>query len=387
MSLTLCSCLLQQVLLEDVPSSTPPAPTKHISVEANSIVAALEAAQQDQQQQQCEPGPLAVKGSRSNSPLHSAGGGLSGGWSQLTQQHLQELQQQLNHCSAADQPAAACLFCDGTSDSAQQLCRVAGAATGCGRQGCPAAQRAFYGEMHDSSGSVPYVGMTRGDLRAAGTSRSEIAAAAGAGAAGLPRVRGPPRRAASFGGSPPAASAMAGAGGEGPARRLKSGPKRSVSFRLEPSPLQPADAAAAAAAAGASSSQPVRRWPEAGDAFADDASVCSAATMATWVSGSTQCTGTSCSSNASGSITEAEKLFNMTGGQPGGSTACGLCLPGRACNHCQAGCAKGITSQASLHGNPVTVPACFAGTAQEQSACTAACSLIAGGSKSIACLC
>jgi hypothetical protein len=85
------------------------------------------------------------------------------------------------------------------------------------------------------------------------------------------------------------------------AGRSKAGPKRSVSFRLEPPTAQQQQAEAAAA--------------DVADVFADDASVCSAATMATWVSGSTQCTGTSCSSDANGSVTEAERLFNMTGAQ------------------------------------------------------------------------
>lgn len=268
-------------------------------------MAALQAAQQEpqqrqQQQQEREVGLLAVKGSRSNSPLHSVNG-LTGGWSQLTQQHLQELQQQLDSSSAAEKAAAACPFCNDSTDSAQQLCRLAGAAAGCGRQGCPAAQHAFYGEMHDSSGSVPYVGMTQG-------ARQELRAAAGAPAS---RGRAPPRRAASFAGGAPAASAMA-APAEGGARR-RAGPSRSVSFRVEPAQQQ--GDAAGAAGAGGSSSQPARRWTEPTEQLADDASVCSAATMATWVSGSTQCTGTSCSTDDSSSIAEAEQLFNMTGGR------------------------------------------------------------------------
>jgi hypothetical protein len=247
-------------------------------VGADSIIAALEAAQQ----QPGEAGLLALRGSRSSSPLHSVGGNLSGGWSQLTQQHVQELQQQLNSGSTTEQPAAACPFCDGAEGSVRPLCAAVGAAAGCGRQGCPAAAQAFYGEMHDSSGSVPYVGVTA-------------------------RRHGPPRRAASFGGGLPSASAMAGAAaGDGQARRVKGGPKRSVSFRLEPTQQQQqADAAAAVEASNC--------CDEAADGVADDASVCSAATMATWVSASTQCTGTSCSSDASGSVADAERLFEMTG--------------------------------------------------------------------------
>jgi hypothetical protein len=243
------------------------------------------------------------------------GGNLSGGWSQLTQQHLQELQQQLNSGSAAELPAAACPFCDGANHSVRQLCTVAGTASGCGRQGCPAAAQAFYGEMHDSSGSVPYVGVTPGlrqqELRTAGRIASDIAPAAAGSVteAGATRRRVPPRRAASFCGGLPGASALAGAAGDGSARRVKGGPKRSVSFRLEPSQQQQADAAAGAVA----SSQPSKGLYEAPDVFADDASVCNAATMATWVSGSTHCTGTSCNSDASGSITETERLFDMTG--------------------------------------------------------------------------
>jgi hypothetical protein len=318
--------LAQQVLPEDASAGTPPRLTQHLSPEAGSIVAALEAAQQ----QQGEAGLLALRGSRSSSPLHSVGGNLSGGWSQMTQQHLQELQQQLNSGSAAEQPAAACPFCDGANHNVRQLCTVAGVASGCGRQGCPAAAQAFYGEMHDSSGSVPYVGVTPGlrqqELRAAGRIGSDIAPAAAGSVieAGATRRRAPPRRAASFGGGLPAASAMAGAAGDGSARRVKGGPKRSVSFRLEPSQQQQAADAAAGAVTGGQPSKGVYEAPE---GFADDASVCSAATMATWVSGSTHCTGTSCSSDASGSITGAEKLFDMTGAcKGGGGDCCGLPL-------------------------------------------------------------
>jgi hypothetical protein len=293
------------VLPEEANAGTPPPLTQYVSEEAGNIVAALEAAQQ----QPGEASLLALGGSRSSSPLYTVGGNLSGGWSQLTQQHLQELQQQLNTGSTAQQPAAACPFCDGANHSVRQLCTVAGAASGCGRQGCPAAAQAFYGEMHDSSGSVPYVGVTPGlrqqELRAAGRLGSEVDAA------GATRRCAPPRRAASFGGGTPAASAMAG---EGPARRLKGSPKRSVSFRLEPTQQQQQADAAAGAVAG---SQPSKGSCEAPAAFADDASVCSAATMATWVSGSTHCTGTSCSSDASGSMTAAEQLFEMTGGWQG----------------------------------------------------------------------
>ncbi|WIA14837.1 hypothetical protein OEZ85_001556 [Tetradesmus obliquus] len=214
---------LHVVIPQDAASSKPPE-LRQISVEANNIVAALQAAQQEPQQRQ---------------------------------QQQQE------------------------------------------REGCPAAQHAFYGEMHDSSGSVPYVGMTPG-------ARQELRAAAGAPAS---RGRAPPRRAASFAGGAPAASAMA-APAEGGARR-RAGPSRSVSFRVEPAQQQ--GDAAGAAGAGGSSSQPARRWTEPTEQFADDASVCSAATMATWVSGSTQCTGTSCSTDDSSSIAEAEQLFNMTG--------------------------------------------------------------------------
>lgn len=290
---------------------TQPTTPRSVTPDSQSATALAQAQQQEAEAAVFQGGG----GDRSNhsngSQRSKASSGISrGNWSHLTQQHLQQLQQQLAPGNSS------ALVID--QDSAQSLrmlsgagIRLPGSMTG---QQYQRAREVCYGEMHDSSGSVPYIGNAQPGQPLGRGPQPESAAPGTAAAA--ERWRPPPRRAASFTGGGGDATAAA----DSRVQRAKSGPKRSVSFKLEPSAQRASLGTAAAVPAAAAGLGAGLAADD--DGFADTASVCSMATDCTWVSDGTYATGsTGCSSDNEGSVTEVELVFNLTGGQARGGGA------------------------------------------------------------------